>query len=317
MQVTRRRMIGSLLAAPLAWPVAAQMPAGARAASQFAIDKCNLICRAVSLTQNFAVYVGDVPAAEARLIGNQRQIIYNDRWLRQAELSQQQGVPVLVVLAHEIGHHLNGHTLDVVPSDVQGAPRFRMREELEADVFAGGIIARLRYPYEAGLPAFNGAAPAATVDHPSRAERLSYFIGGWKAVPTGAVCPGAPNSGAGNVRIINLFSQTQTPNGLRPILSQWRNERPGIWREFQENGQEFSIFREMFRDPCGRIFLFDESRGLWVRLLASPTGGYGFGEFGLPQGVGEGFPTVIPTDWHPLDRTIEGRYNPNTICRPR
>lgn len=311
MQFTRRRMIGSLLAAPLAWPVAAQMPAGARPASQFAIDKCTLICRAVSLTQNFAVYEGDVPAAEARLIGNQRQIIYNDRWLRQAELSQQQGVPVLVVLAHEIGHHLNGHTLDVVPSDVQGAPRFRIREELEADVFAGGIIARLRYPYEAGLPAFNGADPTATVDHPSRSERLSNFVGGWRAVPTGAACPGVSNPVPGETRIVNLIAHTQTQYGLRPILSQWRNERPGIWREFQDNGQEFAVFQEMFRDPCGRILLFDESRSLWVRLTASTIGGYGRGDFSS-----DGEPTVIPTQWHSLDITANRSYNTNAVCKP-
>ncbi len=306
MNLSRRTIIGSILAASVARPGFAQAPPNTRPASQFALDKCKEICSAMGLAMRFSVFAGDVEAAEARLAGNQRQIIYNEDWLRNLEISSdEQAVPVLVILAHEIGHHLNGHTLDQIPSDViaPGGPRFRLREELEADTFAGNIVARLNEPYQLGLPAFASASETATRDHPSREERTNYFIGGWNSAPV----PGNrndPNDQSLNM-LINLWSHTE---GMGRVQTQFQGQA-GRWLELQ-NGTPFTTFREKFRDQCGRIFLYDDSRGLWVRLTPSLTGGFGEGAFGNPQEISD---DILPDEWITLDPYAESRLS-NETC---
>ena len=53
------------------------------------------------------------------------------------------------ILAHEVGHHINGHTRDfLIASLVEGQTNEKQREEeLEADEFAGFIVAKLGASY--------------------------------------------------------------------------------------------------------------------------------------------------------------------------
>ncbi len=299
MPFSRRTMMAGMFAVPaampIAWPALAQRAPNTHAASQFALDLCGRICRAVGLSQNFSVMAGDVSAAEARLIGADRQIIYNEDWLRQVQLSTGSSVPVLVTLAHEIGHHLNGHTLDPIPADVvpPDGLRFRLREELEADLFAGGITARLGYAEAAGLPAFAMTSLTATVDHPSRLERQNHYKGGWDAAPRPSRCvPDAVVAAPPAVSIVNVYSHSDR---AQRIQSQFKGTS-GVWHEYQ-NGTQFAEFTEEFRDPCGRIMLYDKDRGVWVRLTPSATG-FGLGEFGTAQGVAE---SQVPTQWAALN----------------
>ena len=228
MNLSRRTLIVSLSATVLAGPLRAQ--SGTRPASQFALDLCGKICRAVGLTQNFTVLSGDVDAAQARLVGNTRQIVYNEDWLRQAEIASGSGVPALVVLAHEIGHHLNGHTLDPIPADTipLDGLRFRLREELEADLFAGGITARLDHPFQDGLPAFAKTGEKPTIDHPSRTERENYYKAGWDAAPRAAFCPqpGVYSAPAPRDDFVNVFTHNEAS---KRVQSQFRG-RGGVWR---------------------------------------------------------------------------------------
>ncbi len=296
MNLSRRTLIASLSATALAGPLRAQSD-GTRPASQFALDICGKICRAVGLSQNFAVLAGDVDAAQARLIGNTRQIVYNEDWLRQAEIYSDSGVPAVVVLAHEIGHHLNGHTLDPIPADVvpPDGLRFRLREELEADLFAGGITARLNFAYTAGLPAFAKTDEKPTIDHPSRKERENHFKAGWDSAPHITVCPPSlPGPPPVRDELVNVFTHNLTD---RRVQAQFRG-RQGVWYELQD-GEEFAQYDEIARDACGRIMLFDIGRKLWIRLTPSITG-FGKGEVNQDDGANA---HSIPTEWDSLDHS--------------
>ena len=294
MKLSRRSITAAMLAVPFAGPFAAlaQRPAGTRAASKFAIDQVARICGAVGITPNFTLLSGDVEAAQARLIGTDRQIIYSEDWLRQLEIDANSAVPAMVILAHEIGHHINGHTLDPIPADTipPDGLRFRVREEQEADIFAGGITARLGFGVNEGLPAFDKTSVTRTVDHPSRQERRDYFKGGWDAVPQ----LGRPASTvlANALEVINVYSHNE---GADRIQSQFKG-KDGKWHEFQ-NGEAFADFDEISRDPCGRISIFDQERGVWIRLTPSAIG-FGLGEFGDEQGVTR---KQYPKDWTSLD----------------
>ena len=92
----------------------------------------------------------------------------------------------LFILAHEVGHHVNGHSLDLVlyAGDIVDAPELekKRKQELEADEFAGFVLAKL------------GASLAQTTSsvsmlsneddkystHPKRDRRIAAIIKGYK-----------------------------------------------------------------------------------------------------------------------------------------
>lgn len=81
----------------------------------------------------------NIANAYATIYRGRRYILYDDLFLN--ELSRPTNSNYffnLFVLAHEIGHHLNGHTL--LPSE---SIEVSQNEELEADEFAGFIVAKM------------------------------------------------------------------------------------------------------------------------------------------------------------------------------
>jgi hypothetical protein len=77
-----------------------------------------------------------------------------------------------VMLAHEIGHHLAGHTLEHTA---------RIEMELQADRFAGCVVAMLKGSLTDATGVFARLAPVkAAGTHPGRAERIAKVTEGWK-----------------------------------------------------------------------------------------------------------------------------------------
>ena len=92
----------------------------------------------------------------------------------------------LFILAHEVGHHINGHSLDLVlyASEVVEPESLssNRQQELEADEFAGFILSRLGASYEESIAVVN-LLPENEDDkfstHPSRAKRLNAVKTGY------------------------------------------------------------------------------------------------------------------------------------------
>lgn len=78
----------------------------------------------------------------------------------------------IFILAHEIGHHLNGHSLNNQGSNHQF--------ELEADYFAGRVLALMGYTLEQSLTALNAITyEKATRTHPAKADRIAMATKGY------------------------------------------------------------------------------------------------------------------------------------------
>jgi len=78
------------------------------------------------------------------------------------------------ILAHEIGHHLNGHTLDKVGS--------RPQTELEADEFSGFVLRKMGATLEEAQSAMALiASMKGSHTHPAKNDRLAYIATGWKS----------------------------------------------------------------------------------------------------------------------------------------
>lgn len=151
-------------------------------AGKRALDMIQKIVLASGLAQNFTVEAATVPNAAALIEGNKRKVLYNAAFLDDLSERVQSNWSALSVLAHEIGHHLNGHTLQTSGS----LPQL----ELEADRFSGFILQRLGAPLSGAQAVIAGLGQEKSTTHPSKWDRLEAIAAGWRdACAKDADCP--------------------------------------------------------------------------------------------------------------------------------
>ena len=130
------------------------------------------IMDAVGLEADFRIKPADVPNVEATIRHHQRYILYNPDFIDKVNKATNDRWASVFILAHEIGHHLNGHTL--VRSDNRNGA------ELEADQFAGFVLHRLGATLQqAQLALYYIADTEASKTHPARSDRLLAIEKGW------------------------------------------------------------------------------------------------------------------------------------------
>jgi hypothetical protein len=95
----------------------------------------NRILNSVGLKPRFEVKAANVPNAAAMIYNNQRYILYSQNFVEMVNRTTKTDWGAVSIVAHEIGHHLNGHTLLQVGS--------RPSNELEADEFSGFVLQRM------------------------------------------------------------------------------------------------------------------------------------------------------------------------------
>lgn len=124
------------------------------------------------LAPNFIVRPASVPNAAASARGGQRFIEYNPSFISQLKAGAETNWAVYSVMAHEIGHHLQGHTLQSGGS--------RPDIELEADEYSGFILAKLGADLsdaQKAMSTFGSNSSSGT--HPAKNERLTAIRNGW------------------------------------------------------------------------------------------------------------------------------------------
>lgn len=138
----------------------------------------SMVMRYTGLPQNFRIMEGNVPNAAAIIVLGpdgipQRVIAYNRTFMQQvAKATDNNDWSSLSIMAHEIGHHLSGHTL--VPGGSQ--PPI----ELEADKFSGYVLYKMGAKLDDAQKAIATLIPeAASPTHPGRVMRLSAIKAGW------------------------------------------------------------------------------------------------------------------------------------------
>jgi hypothetical protein len=126
----------------------------------------------IGLKPNFELRAADVPNAAAVMLNGKRFILYNPDFMDKINASTGTNWAAISILAHEIGHHLNGHTLDNVGS--------RPQTELDADEFSGFVLHKMG----ASLPDAQAvmaliSSPDGSKTHPPKRDRLSFIANGW------------------------------------------------------------------------------------------------------------------------------------------
>lgn len=101
-----------------------------------------------------------------------RYILYDQQFFDKVSSSTGTDWGNASILAHEVGHHLNGHTLSGSGSTHQ--------IELQADEFSGFVLARMGCPLEDAQSAVSNLLPdEASATHPAKQNRLDAISKGW------------------------------------------------------------------------------------------------------------------------------------------
>ncbi len=131
------------------------------------------ILKPIGLTRNFGVLeCANTRNCFATVIRGQRLIIYDGAFMKRIERMTNTDWSAVSIMAHEIGHHLQGHTID----GLGGRPQ----KELEADRFSGFVLHQLGASLNESLTAIlllGSDHPSAT--HPAKFDRVEAIKKGW------------------------------------------------------------------------------------------------------------------------------------------
>lgn len=131
------------------------------------------VVRVSGLEMNFEMIVEPSTPAAAQIINGRRVILFDPRFMAQVADTICPDWGAMSILAHEVGHHLAGHTLRQTAEP--------WRDELEADEFSGFVLARLGASLAETTSAAARILPEqATPTHPGRKDRLAALVHGWQ-----------------------------------------------------------------------------------------------------------------------------------------
>jgi peptidase M48-like protein len=159
------------------------------------------------LLPNFQVVETDeVGNAAAIIIEGERYLAFNAGWMSQYDTDAETQWELYGVMAHEVGHHLQGHTITGTGS--------RPPTELEADEYAGFTLSALGASLADAQSLWVTLDEHGSVTHPPRHQRLAAVERGWlrrqRQVPGGVTAtPAAQTPEAPVLSLPVPFSATQ------------------------------------------------------------------------------------------------------------
>lgn len=124
------------------------------------------------LPQNFEIYTSDISNAFATIVNKKRLIIFNKNLLKNIDKTNETYWSSISILAHEIAHHLAGHTLT---NDIDN-----FTAELEADKYSGYILYKLGASKVQAIVAIQTlGSKQKTRTHPDKTTRVKAIEDGW------------------------------------------------------------------------------------------------------------------------------------------
>ena len=147
------------------------------ASEQEAVDAIKRILSVLGARPNFEVKAAAIQNAQATMKDGQRFVLYSQIFMEDVRRNTGNLWAPTSILAHEIGHHINGDTFGI-----NGQTRDQaFRSELEADRFSGAALQKLGATLDDSLAAMRMIGTAAASDsHPNKNTRLAAIANGWK-----------------------------------------------------------------------------------------------------------------------------------------
>ncbi|AUD04733.1 M48 family metalloprotease [Spirosoma pollinicola] len=131
------------------------------------------ILKPIGLMRNFNVIeCSNTDNCFATVLKGQRFIVYDGAFMAQIEEETETDWSAISIMAHEIGHHLQGHTID----GRGGQPI----KEIEADKFSGFVLHQLGASLDDATVAVRALGDEhATSTHPAKPARIDAIRKGW------------------------------------------------------------------------------------------------------------------------------------------
>ncbi|QKZ11373.1 M48 family metalloprotease [Spirosoma sp. KUDC1026] len=131
------------------------------------------ILKPIGLMRNFKIMeCSNTENCFATVLKGQRYIVYDGAFMKSIEEETETDWSAISIMAHEIGHHLQGHTID----GRGGQPQ----KEIEADKFSGFVLHQLGASLEESMVAVRALGDEhATSTHPAKPARLDAIRKGW------------------------------------------------------------------------------------------------------------------------------------------
>ena len=140
--------------------------------NQREINEIENILSYSGIPMNFEVYAANIENAVATIINNKRYIIYDPNLFSVVDKNSNTYWNSMSIIAHEIGHHLSGHTMK---NDIDSHKR-----ELEADKFSGFILYKMGATLEQAIYTISLLGTEIDTDsHPSKYKRIKAITNGW------------------------------------------------------------------------------------------------------------------------------------------
>jgi len=130
------------------------------------------IVSTTGLKEKFLLREGRVKNIEASTKRKKQQIIYNPEFINNLQYAANSRWAVIALFAHEVGHHIKGHTHKKSGS--------RPHLELEADEFAGYVLQKMGASLEESTIVMQYIATyKGSKTHPGRSDRTTAIHNGW------------------------------------------------------------------------------------------------------------------------------------------
>lgn len=191
-------------------------------------DIISEIMATVGLKPKFEIVSSSrVPNAAAVIMNGKRYVLYNERFVAALNNAVKTDWAGISILAHEIGHHLNGHTLDRGGSNPS--------DELEADEFSGFVLRKMGASVEEAVAAMKLISDEeGSYTHPGRSPRLAAITKGWNDANALIIASAKPGSG------LRPHQPQQAPE---PMVA--RNTSPSPERREQASRVQESILGKL------------------------------------------------------------------------
>ena len=152
------------------------------------------ILNVAGLQSGYELKEADVLNIEASISHGKKYIIYNPAYFATLTNITKNKWAAMTLIAHEVGHHLNGHTKR------RGGSKPAL--ELEADEFAGFILQKLGATLEQSQQVMHFIAKTKeSSTHPARSSRLLAIEKGW-------------NKAAGDMQLKNTVAASSSTKEL-------------------------------------------------------------------------------------------------------
>jgi hypothetical protein len=213
------------------------------------------VAGSVGLQPNFEVLAASNVANAAAVIYEQkRYVLYNKDFISQIVSAAETEWAAWTIMAHEVGHHLNGHTLN----DLGSRPPI----ELEADHFAGFSVRRMGGTLVQAVSAYEQLGAEGSATHPARKDREEAVTSGWNQAGMVArgIVTGPVNAGDAAKMLQKILEQLQAGNvpnvSMTPLVQKTIRQDRQIVSTLQQRGYVLGIQLASQQQLPNSVFLY-------------------------------------------------------------